>query len=89
MRVDIDRRGFVPISGCEQSQQNLHLFDHLVGLDEHGLRNGEAECFGRLEVDHHLPFGGCEKGISPALAPLRICCTSAAIRLASSPRWGA
>jgi hypothetical protein len=30
------------------------LLDHLVGSDEQSLRNGEAERFGGLEIDHWL-----------------------------------
>ena len=32
-------------------------FDHLVGLCEQRGRHGEAECFGRLEINNQLVFG--------------------------------
>jgi hypothetical protein len=34
------------------------LFDHLVGGGEQRFRDGEAECFGGLEVDDALEFRG-------------------------------
>ena len=40
-------------------QQNLCLFDHLVGEHEQSWRNLEAECLGCLEIDNELIFGGC------------------------------
>src|SRR5262249_35832527 len=41
-------------SGHEQSQQSNRLFDHLVGLCEQRLRNGEPDRPGSLEVEHQL-----------------------------------
>ena len=40
-------------SGCEQSQQNSPLFDHLVGARKQLRRHGKAENLGRL-TEHHL-----------------------------------
>src|SRR5215813_7172091 len=39
------------ISGREQTQQNLRLFDHLVGEREHRGRDCEAERLGGLQID--------------------------------------
>ena len=33
------------------------LFDHPVRANEQGVRDLDAERFGRLEIDHHLEFG--------------------------------
>jgi hypothetical protein len=40
-------------TGCEQSQQNLRLFDHLVGAGEQRCGNFDAERLGRLQ--HRRP----------------------------------
>ena len=37
-------------SGCEQSQQDGPLFDHLFGDDEQRWRDDEAECLGSCQV---------------------------------------
>jgi len=35
----------------QQTARVASLFDHIVGNGEHARRNGEAECFGGVEVD--------------------------------------
>src|ERR1700756_2197380 len=35
-----------------------HLFDHLVGSGKKSARHRDADCFGGLEVDHQVEFGG-------------------------------
>jgi hypothetical protein len=35
-----------------------HSFDHLVGAREQGLRHGEPQRLGGLEIDDELEFGG-------------------------------
>ena len=35
-------------------RRNKSLFDHLVGASTYRLRNGEAQCFGSLEIDYKL-----------------------------------
>src|SRR5262245_9667499 len=42
------------ITGCEQMQQLMRLFDHLVGEGEQPVWNGKSQRLGRLEVDHQL-----------------------------------
>src|SRR6516164_9712686 len=37
---------------------NSSLFDHLVGASTYRLRNGEAQCFGSLEIDYKLILCG-------------------------------
>src|SRR6266403_2613478 len=44
-------------SGCEQSQQDSSLFDHLVGDGKHSWRNCKAERFCGFQVDHQLELG--------------------------------
>src|SRR5262245_59905598 len=44
-------------SGCEQMQQTVALFNHLVGAGEQRGRHLDAERFGGLEIDHQLEFG--------------------------------
>jgi hypothetical protein len=39
-------------SGYKQTQQNLRLFDHLVGAREHRRRHVEPERFRGLEIDN-------------------------------------
>src|SRR6516164_8459126 len=60
-KADIDPHGrdvrFVPkadICGAANSS----LFDHLVGASTYRLRNGEAQCFGSLEIDYKLILCG-------------------------------
>jgi hypothetical protein len=55
-RADIDGRLKSAISGREQSQQNLRLFDHLVGAAEQRERKDNAERLSGLEVDEQLDF---------------------------------
>jgi len=38
-------------------QQNVSLFDHLIGAGEHRSRNAEAERFGGLENDDEIELG--------------------------------
>src|SRR5262245_20390261 len=38
-------------ANCEQSQQEVRLFDHLVGEREHRGRDREAERLGGLQID--------------------------------------
>jgi hypothetical protein len=56
-RADIRNRQLRAITGREQSQQNLRLFDHLVGAREQRRRHFEAESVGGLAVDHQLEAG--------------------------------
>jgi hypothetical protein len=37
-------------TGCEQSQQWMQLFDHLLGADKQGWWNFEAKRLGGLEI---------------------------------------
>src|SRR5262245_57757569 len=39
------------------AQQNLRLFDHLVGAGEQGGRDFEPKCVRSAEVDHQLELG--------------------------------
>jgi hypothetical protein len=39
-------------------QQTAPLFDHLVGGNEQGLRHGEAERLGGLQINDKLELGG-------------------------------
>jgi len=39
-------------------QQNVVLFDHLVGAGQHGAGNGEAEGLSSLEIDEKLEMSG-------------------------------
>ncbi len=46
---------------CENAREQSvaaksFLFDHLVCADEQGWRHGEAECFGRLEINNQLIY---------------------------------
>src|SRR5436190_10323123 len=45
-------------SGCEQSQQEPELFDHLVSKLLKMQRHIQAERFGGIEVDDEFEFGG-------------------------------
>src|SRR2546427_198609 len=38
------------------------LLDHLVRPEQEGLRNGQPNGFGRLEIDHQLELGGLLHG---------------------------
>ena len=40
----------------------VNLLDHLVGAEQYCLRDGDAECFGGLHVDHQLEFGRLADG---------------------------
>jgi hypothetical protein len=42
------------ISGCEQSQQDPRLFDHLVGTQKHRRRDGEIERLRGPEIHYQL-----------------------------------
>ena len=39
-------------------RRKTSLFDHLVGASKYRLRNGEAQCFGSLEIDYKLVLRG-------------------------------
>src|SRR5262249_17273427 len=39
------------------SSRHRQLFNNLIGAGKQRRRNSEAECLGRLEVDHQLEFG--------------------------------
>src|SRR5262245_36925521 len=45
------------ISGCEQSQQRVKLFDHLVGAGEKGRRDSEAESLRGRKVYDEVELG--------------------------------
>jgi hypothetical protein len=47
-------------SGCEQSQQGNHLFDHLVGNGEEARRDRKAKRLGSFHVDDKFEFGWLE-----------------------------
>jgi hypothetical protein len=55
-KADIDRRhSNVCLMSALCHQQTLPaLFDHLIGMREHGRRNGRATRLGGLEVDDEL-----------------------------------
>jgi len=45
-------------SGHSAVRRKTSLFDHLVGASKYRLRNGEAQCFGSLEIDYKLVLRG-------------------------------
>jgi hypothetical protein len=45
-------------TGCEQSQQEHPLFDHLVGEREQIVGDFDAKRLGRPEIDYQLELGG-------------------------------
>ena len=56
------------------------LLDDLARLEEHRLRDCQAEGLGGLEVDHQLDLVGCSIGRSAGFAPFRILSTNLAAR---------
>ena len=57
---------FPPIATIERTSRHVSnvprsdigaSFDHLVGGDQQGLRNGQSKGFGSLEVDHLFQAG--------------------------------
>ena len=59
-------------SGCEQSQQGSHLFDHLVSGGEERWRYSEAEHPGGLRVDDQLELRRLHNRQFGRLRPLRM-----------------
>ena len=53
-------------------QQNVSLFDHLVGEGEHFIGDRKAKRFRGLEVDHQLELGRLQTGRSAGFSPLRM-----------------
>ena len=63
------------ISGREQSQQNLHLFDHLVGAGEQCRGLVRPSLLAVLRLMTSSTFVGCCTGKSAGFSPLRILAT--------------
>src|ERR1700693_4679552 len=47
---------FSPASGNPETR-SAASFDHLVGADDEGLRQGEADCARGLQIDRECEFG--------------------------------
>ena len=53
-----DRNAALPLMSAKCHYATLpRLFDHFVGEHKQVMRNGEAECLGRLQVDDEIEFG--------------------------------
>ena len=67
-------------------EADIPLVDQLIGASEYLARQGQAERFGGFQVDQELELGRLINRDGAGLAPLRIWCTSSAMRLSSSAR---
>jgi hypothetical protein len=76
---------FVP-EAAVSNRSNAALLDHLVGARQQRRRHFDAERLGGLEIDQQLEFGGLINRDVAWFGPLRIWCTSSAMRLSSSAR---
>ena len=64
----------------EQKWWSKSSIDHLVGAQEEGFRNCEADRLRRLEIDHKFELGRLLDGQLSGFAPLRILSTYIASR---------